>query len=79
MNRRDGGDGGRDLKRPRHGYDPNGRGRAPPRHYTRHLSSRWRVISVSHFDWDGRDGWTREAHLREHVLAATSMGLAPQN
>ena len=39
----------------------------------------WRVISVSHFDWDGRDGWTREAHLREHVLAATSMGLAPQN
>ena len=36
MNRRDGGDGGRDLKRPRHGYDPNGRGRAPPRHYTRH-------------------------------------------
>ena len=35
MNRRDGGDGGRDLKRPRHGYDPNGRGRAPPRHYTR--------------------------------------------
>ena len=22
MNRRDGGDGGRDLKRPRHGYDP---------------------------------------------------------
>ena len=35
MNRRDGGDGGRDLKRPRHGYDPNGSGRAPPLHYTR--------------------------------------------
>ena len=88
MNRRDGGDGGRDLKRPRHGYDPNGRGRAPPRHYTRQggfggargpAKLGWRVISVSHFDWDGRDGWTREAHLREHVLAATSMGLAPQN
>ena len=31
--RGDGGDGGRDLKRPRHGYDPSGRAPPPPRHY----------------------------------------------